>query len=626
MNASITTTLLSLLLVLSSLSLDASQLPVKVGSPIRISPKPGPANPDPVLENLPLVMDNHYKPPFYPGGTPDYLSQIYFWSNYYIINFLNFNPCNDNFMHVGLGQNMIFDFTFTYPSVETIVSSAFGSSTNRGRTWSFGPPIEQIIPLGGDISQIINFSLGPGLRSTYGKNGRLYAGGWGFFDMNPIPPNPVAQNGFLFTTSEDDGKHWAPRKIELASDIMHFFGLPSRPGVGPREWGITPSPFNPDLIHADSMFTLQQANNTFFGNAFYNRSENGGRTFSPFKQVYSMIDDPVWRSKFFDPTFPDPTYFVYGGWSLLSALPLPFDDNILMLPTMRIPFPPFTSDLAVIKSSDNGKTWSRIAGATDTFLTPFYIYDPGFPIPNAGEIVNGFLSFPFFFDSNYPGSTPLVSPLTGRLYLTWEAWNPAFSETFTTGVNVMQVLLSSSSDGGDTFSPNVQINRTPTDIIPPAQQAFAHGAAFTQDGYYCVAYYDFRNWTGFPGEDIANTPLQTDAWMDVYKETVDPRGGSTGVGLDFVGEIRLTKKSFDSRIINLTPTPPYRTNIITGTPEGIVMIVNNNNELFVVYSEQTGEGVSPSNVSIGFKGMTIDTNPYITCFLQRFKFANASNQ
>lgn len=148
--------------------------------------------------------------------------------------------------------------------------------------------------------------------------------------------------------------------------------------------------------------------------------------------------------------------------------------------------------------------------------------------------------------------------------------------------------------------------------------------AITSDGYYVVAYYDFRNWTGFIGEDLLTTPLQTDAWMDVYRETEDPNGGSTGVGLDFVGEIRLTPESFNARINSIETSIPYIAPYITGTPEGIPITVNNNNELFVVYSMQ--HPGSPSNIRTGYRGMTIDTNGYITCYLQRFKFPNASNE
>ena len=208
------------------------------------------------------------------------------------------------------------------------------------------------------------------------------------------------------------------------------------------------------------------------------------------------------------------------------------------------------------------------------------------------------------------------------MYLAYEASNPASNpDPF---LQSSYVLLSASSDQGATFSHAVQINRTPTDIPFRAQQAFSYNTAITKDGFYVVAYYDFRKWKGVPGEDLLTTPLPTNAWLAVYKETEDPKGGSTGVGLDFVGEIRLTPKSFNARIINIETAFPYIAPFITGTPEGIPIVVNNNNELFVVFSMQ--HKGSPSNITTGYRGMTIDTNSYQTIFLQRLKFSNVSNQ
>lgn len=611
-----------ILLTLFSFSLDAGQLPIKLGKPIRISPVPGPANPDPILQNLMAVMDNHYQPPFYPGGVPDYLSQIYFLSNYYTLNVLKFNPCDDRLMHINVGQNIIIDNTGTF--LTSIGSSVIARSHNSGKTWNFGPPLEQIIPLGGNIAQIINSSFGPGTYNTYAKNGKLFGAGYGYFDMIANPPSTDPQSGFIRTSSDDNGKTWAPIKIDLASNV-DFWWLPSLKGVGPREFYPTFDPANPNVIHASSMFPLNPLE--LYGNLFYTRSTDGGKTFPPLKQVYSMIDDPVWRAKFFDPSTTDPTYYAYGGFPLSSWLPLIVDDNTVILPVNRllnIIFP-FIGDQAAVRSLDNGKTWLKVAGATPQYIGANFIFDPGFANPLAGEIVKGQLVHPFFGDLSGQFSLPVVSPTTGRIYLTVQAFNEAISDPSKLAF-ISHLILSSSSDKGATFTDFVQINRTPTDILPGAQQAFAPGTAITSNGYYVVAYYDFRNWTGTPGENVETTPLQTDGWLDVYKETEDPRGGSTGVGLDFVGEIRLTKKSFDSRIIKLTTPVPYSTPFITGTPEGIPVLVNNNNELFVVYTIQTKEGVSPANITTGYKGMTIDTNGYIIGFLQRFKFANDSNQ
>lgn len=610
--------LLAGLLMFSTALVEADSLPTQIGDPIRITPVPGPANPDPILQNLVAVMDNHYQTPYYPGGFPDFLSQITLYSNFYTVAFLNFNPCNDKIMHISIGQNLVRDATGTY--LLTIGTNTFATSHNRGKTWHYGPPIEQIIPLGGNISQIINSSIGPGLFPIYGKDGQLYAAGEGFWDMVPNPPNTEIEAGFLFTTSTDDGKHWSTPDIELASTRDYWYPQ-SLQGVGPREFYTTPDSSDADLIHASSMFPLYPLQ--LYGNLFYTQSKNRGKSFAPLKQVYSMIDDPVWRAANLTATPPDPAFFVYGGLSLSSGFPTNITENILMLPVLRLKdiLFPLIGDQAAVRSLDNGKTWLPVAGATEEYTVSSFQYDPGFANPGAGEVVNGELVFPFIFDTAGQWASPLVSPSTGRVYFTYEAVNLPISD-FNTFALVTHILLSRSDDQGATFSPSIQINRTPTTILPGAQQAFSHGAAITADGYLCVAYYDFRNWTGTPGEDIANTPLQTDAWLDVYRETEDPNGGSTGIGLDYVGEIRLTDESFNSRIALLSTD--YHEAYITGTGEGIPITVNNNNELFVVYTIQSGEGVSPSNITTGYKGMTIDTNSYVTGYLKRFKFPNVS--
>lgn len=619
-NLKLSSLIISGLVLVSGSALDGSSLPVPLGPPQKISPVA--ANPDKILQNLIPVMDNHYQLPWYPGGAPDYLSQIYYMSNFSIANILNVNPCNDSIMHVSLGQNFILDLTGTFLS--SIGSSSFATSTNRGRTWKYGPPIEQIRPLGGLTGQIVNTSLGPGTYNTYGKNGKLYASGFGYFDMIANPPNTEPQSGFLFTTSTDNGENWKTPKINLASNKDYWY-LPSNIGLVPREFYFAPDKSNPDLLYGSSMFVLSPIQS--YGALFANLSTNGGKTFTPLKQVYLMIDDPTWRARYFDPNETDPTYYAYGGFPLSSGFPTQIDSNIIMLPVDRLlpPFFPIVGDQAAVRSLDNGKTWLQVAGATETYTTASFIFDPGFINPFAGQIIKGQQAFGLWADTTGQWAFPLVSPSTGRVYLTYGAFNDALSD-YTTGACVTEVRLSVSADKGATFMPVYKVNRTPTNILTGAQQAFSHGAAITSDGYYVVAYYDFRNWTGSPGENVETNPLQTDVWLAVYKEVEDPQGGSTGVGLDFVGEMRLTPESWDARIIARTTPNPYIAPYITGTPEGIQMEVNNNNELFVLYSKLSEEDVSLANITTDYKGMTIDRNGYVNILLQRLKFPNSSDQ
>lgn len=646
----ITLTLLSAFAIAADTCVYASSSSCSSGGPIaipvgpvqQISPLPGPDNPDPILENLQKVMNNHYQLPVYLGGTPDYLSQIILQTNTYTVQDtgLTINPVDDNIMCVQFGQNIVYDYGFIFPfgstfSMTTIGTNTFGISKDGGKTWKYGPPIEQIIPLGGTISQIINASLGPGLFLQYNKEGKLFASGHGFMDMAINPPRKAPLTGFLFSSSENNGKTWATPEIVFESDVNWWIdgGPFAAKGKGPREFYTKIDPANNNLIHASTMFPIFP--DLLYGNLFYFRSKNAGKTFSRPKQIYSMVDDPVWQKEHFDPDFTsDPLYFKFGGWSLSSAHPVVVNHNVLLLPIQRR-YPKIGStiyteqpsdtnyDQAVVRSLDNGDTWLSVAGATEQYIPNFGVIDPGFKHPfHGGEGI--------FFGSTGQIASPIVSPFTGRIYLTFDAGNPDSFSSPDRAAFFPFILASASNDNGVSWSKLVQVNRTPNNVTFGAQQAFGHQAIMTLDGHYVVAYYDFRNWTGFPGEDLQTTPLQSDVWLDIYKETDDPKGGSTGIGLDFVEEIRVTPKSFDARVMgikaNFPPIPSYGIGglYMNTTLEGLGLSVNSKNELFVVFS-MTNES-DKSKVRLGFRGMVIDTNNRGNIFIQRYQFPRPSNQ
>lgn len=606
-----------------------------LGGPIRISPPPG--SPDPILENLELVMDNQFQLPVYEGGFPDYLSQLLLQTNTYSALGFYFNPVDDRICHVQFGQNILNDATSTF-SPANYGTNTLGTSYDGGLTWNYGPPIEQVIPLGGDISQLINASYGPGLFLYYNKNGkRLYGSGQGFDDMIANPPYPTPNTGWLFTYSDDSGKTWSDPQIFLNSTVNWWIigGPFISTGVGPREFYLTPYPPNNNLIHASTNFQLFP--DGIYGNVYYFRSENGGKTFSQPEQVYSMIDDPVWQKEHFDPDFTsDPNYFIFGGDSLSSAHPVVYDQNVLLLPVCRrypiIGSPEYTgsaldtaTDQAVIRSLDNGKTWLPVAGATEQYIFATSTVDPGYLDP----FIDGGVGF--FAATTGQGSLPLISPFTGRIYLTYQAGNPAASPDPDLARGYPFILLSASSDKGATWSHAVKVNQTPTNLSRGAQCAFSPGVAMTRDGYYVVAYYDFRFWNGFPGEDLS-TPLPTDCWLAIYKELDDPTGGSTGVGLDFVEEIRVTPESFDARTLSQSfPEALFGSggnaayDFTTTAFEGLTVVVNNQNQLYVMFS-MPGVVRTPPDPAIGYKGMFIDTRNLANIYLQRYQFAKPSNE
>ncbi len=612
--------LLSGLIMMSISNLDAASLPKSKGPPIRVSPIPGPANPDPILQNLSAVMSNWFQKPFYPGSLPfpsNYLAGITGQYNSYTNASLAINPCNDKIILTNISQNVWGDSTGTFrPEVRG--SATNGISFDGGLSWKFIPPPQQVIPLaGGTLAQ----NLEP-LLLYYNKHGDLY-GLQKFSQSVANPPNLVPMEGIYFSRSDNNGKTWTAPVIVKKTDVCGqiFVGPPYGAGLGIEGLGILPDPADADLIHVTYPSLIYPT--TFYGNIFYLKSKNGGKTFSTPKQIYSMIDDPVWKAKHFDPNFTsDPNYFKFGGqtWTAAGQFVV-VDEDVLLLPVYRyypmIGATTYTqtvsdsfNDRAVIRSMDNGKTWSPIAGATQQFIFPF-AHDPANGIGYSGI---------YIFDGAENQSNA-CSSYTGRVYMVWMAGNPAASPILHDPEDKQfypHIVLSVSYDKGATWSDPIQINLTPKNISLEKQQAFQPNLVLTQDGSLVVGYYDYRNWTGVVGEDTKTHPLQTDFWLAVYKETSDPHGGSTGIGLDVVGEIRVTPHSYNARI------GIYSLYQSATGGQAPLLAVNSNNELSVIFS--IANESSAANIMTGFEGMTIDTNNRYNTFLRRYQFPKPSNE
>lgn len=555
------------LFVLSATA-DALTFPYPVGPLRRVSPTPNQA-PDPILANLPAAMNDVYQQPFYPGLTPfpdNYLGGIIGQFNSYGLASMLVNPLNGNIMTALYGQNAYRDLTDTF-GVTAAYSSILGQSTDGGKSWKFVPPPYLPISLGGTVSQFIS------TRLSYSKCGRLYALG-NFTDSHPNPPNTVPFMGFVINHSDDNGSTWsAPTKILQTDQDFLFF--PNFSGLGFQVGTILLDPVHQNLIHFQIPSSVWPS--TFYGNIFYSRSEDEGNTWSKLKQIYSMVDDPVWMQEHFDPDFvSDPDYFIFGGQSITSVKSIisPIKD-VLILPIQRA-YPKIGStvytqspddtwyDIGVIRSFDNGQTWDPVAGVGRQYVFPIP-HDPAFP--------TGHLLLPVPDGSET--TPPIYSRFTGRLYLVYMINNPAVNPDPNINQFYTYIALSASSDLGKTWSDPVKINATPTKNLDPGNtQAFNPAVIMTGDGSLVVGYYDFRNYTG---KSDPNSFLQTDVWMAIYKELPDPHGGSTGLGLDFDKEIRLSPTSYNGRI-------GLNSALRSASLNGISFSLNRNNQLIATFT------------------------------------------
>lgn len=603
--------ILSGFLILYS-KLEANQLPIPVGPVQRISPIPGPENPDPILANLIPVMNEWFQKPYYPGDPNplEYLKDIFLQTNTYGWrrgNRLIFNPIDDKIVVTFIRQNYGRDNSFTLiPGFIGTYTTA--RSKDGGKSWHYGPPVVPPIPLGGNLSQCTVNIQG----YNYAKNGRIYTFSE-LFDLHPNPPKDKPTQRLVFNYSDDNGKSWSAPLTVVENPEETFLNEVFFDAVGTvvSSPALTVSPSNSDLVYVS--YTKALAPDYLYGDYFYKISRNG-KTFSEEKKLYNMINDPLWVKNHFDPDFTsDPTYFLFGGQCLAESPGIvPVDQNVLIFPINRY-YPKIGSttytqevsdsntDIAVVRSLDNGRTWLPVAGEIEQYIFPF-THDPAGVNPDTGSqtiVQNGATNF-----------STAVSPYTGRIYIAYLAANPAADPDPEIAQFFSYVLLSSSTDKGATWSHPVQINLTPTNISFDNQQAFAPSMMMTKDGSLVVGYYDFRNYNG--GNDRTSF-LQTDAWLAVYKETSEACGGSTGLGLDVVGELRLTPSSFNNRISPQSVASP------------IGLSVNNNNVLFATFTMTNENDPSKINKN-GYLGMTIDTNNRLNVFLQRYQFPKPGNE
>jgi hypothetical protein len=166
-----------------------------------------------------------------------------------------------------------------------------------------------------------------------------------------------------------------------------------------------------------------------------------------------------------------------------------------------------------IHSDDHGATWTQKADE----ISPFARGIVRNPEDNAAHRTG---------DIN---PEVAVDPTDGTLYVVWQ------SSSF--GGVRSSIAMSSSSDGGETWSTPIKVNATPTNVSLENQQAFTPYIAVGDDGTVAVSYYDFRNNTADGG---ATTP--TDQFVvHCHAATVDCTD-STNWG----GEVRVTDASFDS--------------------------------------------------------------------------------
>jgi BNR repeat-like domain len=251
-----------------------------------------------------------------------------------------------------------------------------------------------------------------------------------------------ASSAILVVRSTDGGDTWTdPTTLMFDSD----------PTVSQDKDSITADPTKPGFAYAiwsRYVFTDDSQQVLVSSPAWFSRTTDGGATWEPARLIY------------------DPPSGFYALGQEIVGLP----DGTLV--DMFFQYDNTSSAFYTIRSSDQGLTWSQ-----PTLIDAYQ--DIGITDVKTGELVRG----------GVPNIA--VNPTTGTLYFVW--MDARFSGGLRDGI-----AFSTSTDGGMSWSPAVQVNQAPN------VQAFAPAIAVTTNGRIAITYYDFRKDTSDPNVLLTN--------------------------------------------------------------------------------------------------------------------------
>jgi hypothetical protein len=313
------------------------------------------------------------------------------------------------------------------------------SSFDGGQTW------RQAVPRVSRCSGNNSFERATDSWTSISPDGTAYVS---TLSMTGAALEPGSSNGVHISRSTDGGQTWADPALLVVGDAMLFNDLPT----------VTADPTDAKLVYVvwTGIRVIDDAHSE--GPTMLRRSTDGGLTWEPATPIY------------------DPGINAQTTSNRLVVLP----SGTLVDVFARYQEDPATHallvDLAAIRSTDHGRTWSAPAKIADQKLVPTKDPETSALIRDGGQLPQ------VAFDGR------------GNLYTTWQ------DSRFTNGQR-NSIALSRSTDAGLTWSAPVAVNK---DL---STQAFSSTVAALRDGTIGVAHYDFRNNTPDPAT------LPTDYWF-----------------------------------------------------------------------------------------------------------------
>jgi len=340
-----------------------------------------------------------------------------------------------------------------------------GFSFDGGQT--FG---ETTLPFSNCAPGGLNFNRASDPWVSIGPDGTAYANAISFEAVDN-------RNAVTAATSTDGGVTWGNARAivdyetnggQFSTDKNSITANPVQKGVAYSTWDT--------LIAATDKPDDHPHTAAYTGPAFFSRTVNGGKSWSTPQVIFpnGERNQTIGNIIVVDPR--------NGGNTLYDVTDWITQPNGLANTQ---------ETAAIVKSTDGGTTWGAPVAIAQ--MQTVGVHDP-----NTGQLIR--------VGDGVPSAA--IDSSTGQLYVVWEQ-----ASNFKRGnakTNDDQVVISTSTDGGSTWSTPMQLN-TFTGL-----PAFTPTVAVNSAGTVAVTYYDFRHLTA-----TNTTTLPTDYWF-----TSSPAGGA----------------------------------------------------------------------------------------------------
>jgi hypothetical protein len=337
-------------------------------------------------------------------------------------------------------------------------------SDNGGTSWTINPLTKSSICTGGTAANGGNYERASDPWVDVSPDGTMYLMSLSV-DTNPGGFGTYP-NAMLVMRSTDGGATWSD-PITLKRD--------ENPNVLNDKNSLTADPHDSDFVYAVWDRLVSPPGGTpqpnafensvaFRGPTWFSRTTNGGASWEPARKIFE----------------PGTLNQTIGN----QIVVLPNGDLIdffdLIHGARNAPPGSRGFNIAFIRSTDRGATWSRNARIIDKHFVA-EVTDPDTGQPHRTESILPEVA---------------VDATSGNLYAVWQ-------DLRFTGRSA--VAFTMSTNGGATWSPTVKVNQTPL-LGNLNDQAFTPSVHVADDGTVAVTYYDFRSNTSGGGTD-------TDHWL-----------------------------------------------------------------------------------------------------------------